>query len=90
MTMIVDERYKRLTRQLKPACWAGIKYIAVRQQMTISAVIKENPQLIPKRLRALAASCFVETRRECIEARLVELLKIQRELVRELDRLPNI
>lgn len=86
MSLIVNERYTELKRRLSPRAWVWIKETARREQISLSAVIHQYPNYLPKRLRKLAEACFVETHSEWIEARLTELRRIVRKLEAEKAR----
>jgi len=84
VSFIVTELYDRLKPQLSKTAWERIRAKAQWGQMTLSAVIKEYPDLLPKRLRSLAASCFVETRRDWLVSRRAELTRLLRQVEAEL------
>lgn len=71
--LIVNERYRRLSARIAPRTWDRIRQKCAWEGMTQSAVIREYPEFIPKRLRKLAASCFVATSRELYTERRKEL-----------------
>lgn len=84
MSLIVNERWDRLKRRIRPRTWQAVKDKAQWEHMSLSAVVKEYPTILPKNLRRPAASCFVETRREWLEARRAELRAMLRQVEREL------
>lgn len=86
MTLIVDENYRELTRQISPRAWKLIKWQARAHDLTLSAVIYQYPDLVPRRLRELAKACFVETRHEWLLARREALQKTLRKIEKELER----
>lgn len=87
--LIVNERWDRLKAKIRPATWDRLRAKAEWEGVTLSGVVFDWPQLLPKRLRPLAAACFVTTRREWLEARRHELRSALRYVERELARSPE-
>lgn len=86
MSYIVNERYDRLKRRLSPRVWSRIKAKAQWEGISLSAVMKDWPSLLPKRVQALAASCFVDTRYDLLTARREELRRELRRVERALSQ----
>lgn len=86
MALIVNERWDRLKRRLSRRAWSAIQDKARWESISLSAAVANYPGLIPAHLQKLARSCFVATRRECLEARRSELLLMLREVERQLRK----
>lgn len=84
--LIVNERWAYLKMRIKAGTWRRIKETAQRCEMSTSAVVHRYPGHLPRRLQPLAASCFVATRREWLEARRAELSNSLRSIDRELKK----
>lgn len=85
VSLIVNERYERLKCRMSQRTSALIRRAARENACTLSAVVHSWPHLLPKRLRPLASSCFVDTRQEWLTARRDELRKALRRIERELS-----
>lgn len=85
--LIVNERYRRLSARISPRTWDRIRQKCMWEGMSQSAVIREYPGFLPKRLRRLAASCFVATSRECYEERRKELRRELADVEKRLAKL---
>lgn len=83
MSLIVTERWDALKTRISRRVWVQIQHKAAWEQITLSAVVMEYPSLLPKRLQTLAASCFVDTRDEWLEARRLAVTKTLRWIERE-------
>ena len=82
MSYIVNERWDDLKARMTPTTWARVKAKARWEGECLAAIVKEWPDLLPKRLRPLAVLCFADTYAECLRGRRDAL--VQR--IRKIDR----
>ena len=91
--IIVNENFDHLKHRLSQEAWARIKSKAQWERISLSAVVLNYPDLLPKRLQPLAASCFVSTHIEWLEARekalTTMLTSVQRQLREGRQRRPQ-
>lgn len=84
MSYIVEPQYSWLKVRISVRTWERIKAKAQWEQMTLSAIIKEWPSLLPKRLQRLVPLCFADSLEEMLERRIVGLKHDLRDAERRL------
>ncbi len=90
MSYVVEPQYHWLTAQIRRHTWERIKMKAQWEHMTLSAVIHNYPDFLPKRLQARAALCFTEDREEMLTRRIAGLKRELRMAEKSLTKLQRL
>ncbi len=87
MSFIVEPQYSQLKRRLSARTHDEIKRKAAWEGITLSAVVKEYPTILPKRFQQLVPNCFAPTMAEALRLRIIGLKHELRSAERQLARL---